>query len=219
MNTSQENYIKAIYSLSEKSDTEYVNTSSIAEKLEMKSASVTEMLKKFESKKLIEYKKYKGAKLTKKGASVALQIVRKHRLWEVFLVKKLNFKWDEVHDIAEQLEHIKSNELTDRLDDFLENPKFDPHGDPIPDKSGIITDNRNTLLLSEMAIRQTGVMTGVDDSSSMFLKYLERTNITLGQKIEVKDRLEFDNSLIILAGEKEVTISAQAANNIIIKFN
>ncbi len=219
MNTSQENYIKAIYSLSEKSDSEYVNTSSIAEKLEMKSASVTEMLKKFESKKLIEYKKYKGAKLTKKGTSVALEIVRKHRLWEVFLVKKLNFKWDEVHDIAEQLEHIKSNELTDRLDDFLENPKFDPHGDPIPDKSGVITDNRNTLLLSEMAIRQAGVMTGVDDSSSMFLKYLERTYITLGQKIEVKDRLEFDNSLIILAGDKEVTVSAQAANNIIIKIN
>ena len=219
MNSSQENYLKTIYSLSEKNDSEYVNTSSIADKLNMKSASVTEMLKKLETKKLIDYKKYKGAKLSELGNSAALNIIRKHRLWEVFLLKKLQFKWDEVHDIAEQLEHIQSKELTDRLDDFLENPRFDPHGDPIPDKEGIITDNRNTCLLSEMAIREVGIMTGVQDSSSIFLKYLERTNIILGQKVEIIDKLDFDGSIILKAGEKEVSVSALAAQNIIIRTN
>ena len=219
MNTSQENYLKAIYSLSEKSDSEFVNTSSIAHKLEMKPASVTEMLKKFEAKKLVEYKKYKGAKLSKKGSQASLNIIRKHRLWEVFLLKKLHFKWDEVHEIAEQLEHIQSRELTDRLDDFLENPRFDPHGDPIPDKHGVITDNRNTSLLSEMEVKETGIMTGVQDSSSIFLKYLERINITLGQRMEVLDKMDFDGSMILIAGEKEVSISAQAAQNIIIRIN
>jgi len=219
MNTSQENYLKAIYSLSEKSDSEYVNTSAIADKLEMKSASVTEMLKKFEVKELVEYKKYKGAKLSKKGSQAALNIIRKHRLWEVFLLKKLHFKWDEVHEIAEQLEHIQSRELSDRLDDFLENPRFDPHGDPIPDKHGVITDNRNTSLLSEMAIREIGTMTGVQDSSSIFLKYLERINITLGQRIEVLDKMDFDGSMILITGKKEVSVSAQAAQNIIIRTN
>ncbi len=217
MNTSQENYIKTIYTLSEKSEAEYVNTSSIASKLDMKAASVTEMLKKFESKKLIDYKKYKGAKLTEKGNEVALNLIRKHRLWEVFLLEKLNFKWDEVHDIAEQLEHIQSKELTDRLDDFLENPNFDPHGDPIPDRNGVITDNRKTSFLSEMTVRENGIMTGVQDSSSIFLKYLERLNIVLGQEIEVIEKLEFDGSFVIKVAGKETSISAQAAKNIILR--
>lgn len=217
MNTSQENYIKTIFTLSEKSNADYVNTSSIADKMDMKAASVTEMLKKFESKKLIDYKKYKGAKLTKKGNDIALNLIRKHRLWEVFLLEKLHFKWDEVHDIAEQLEHIQSKELTDRLDDFLENPNFDPHGDPIPDRNGIITDDRKTSFLFELAIREHGIMTGVLDSSSVFLKYLERIDITLGQRIEIVDKFEFDGSFVIRVNGKETSISSQAAKNIILK--
>ncbi len=217
MNTSQENYIKTIYSIAEKSDAEYVNTNSIAEKLEMKASSVTEMLKKFESAEIVNYKKYKGVKLTKKGTSMALNLIRKHRLWEVFLLEKLDFKWDEVHDIAEQLEHIKSKELTDRLDAFLEHPKFDPHGDPIPDEHGVIKDNRPSALLSELSVRESGIMIGVVDSSSVFLKYLERIDMTLGQEISVKEKLEFDGSIVLNVKGKEISVSAQAAKNIILK--
>ncbi|MFK7756186.1 MAG: metal-dependent transcriptional regulator [Flavobacteriales bacterium] len=217
MNTSQENYIKTIYSIAEKSDMEYVNTNAIAEKLDMKASSVTEMLKKFESAGIANYKKYKGVKLTKKGTSMALNLIRKHRLWEVFLLEKLDFKWDEVHDIAEQLEHIQSKELTDRLDAFLEHPKFDPHGDPIPDRDGNIEDNRPSALLSEFAERESGIMIGVVDSSSVFLKYLERIHITLDQELTVIEKLEFDGSLVLSVGGNETSISAQAAKNIILK--
>lgn len=217
MNTSQENYIKTIYSIAEKSDMDYVNTNSIAEKLDMKASSVTEMLKKFESAEIVDYKKYKGVKLTSKGTTLALNLIRKHRLWEVFLLEKLDFKWDEVHDIAEQLEHIQSKELTDRLDAFLDHPKFDPHGDPIPDKHGNIEDNRPSALLNEFAIRESGIMIGVVDSSSVFLKYLERVHITLGQEVQVLDKLEFDGSLVLSVSGSEVSVSAQAAKNIILK--
>jgi len=175
------------------------------------------MLKKLEVKNLISYKKYSGAQLTIDGSKVALNLIRKHRLWEVFLLEKLNFKWDEVHEIAEHLEHIKSRELTDRLDEFLGYPKFDPHGDPIPDKNGIITDNRKTCLLSELAVGEKGILTGVNDSSSVFLKYLERIDLTLGKNICVREKLEYDGSYVITLNKKEVSISQLVAGNIIIK--
>jgi len=132
----EENYIKAIFKLEELNQSKAVSTNDIAIKLSMQPASVTDMIKRLAEKKIVSYKKYHGVLLTVKGKKIALTIIRKHRLWEVFLVKKLNFKWDEVHEIAEQLEHINSNELVEKLDDFLGNPKFDPHGDAIPDKEG-----------------------------------------------------------------------------------
>lgn len=141
----EENYIKAIYKLCEKS-ADAVSTNAIAEKMHTKAASVSDMLKKLSKKKLINYRKYQGVTLTAKGEKLALAIVRKHRLWELFLVQKLNFKWDEVHDIAEQLEHIQSDELVKRIDKFLDHPKFDPHGDPIPDVNGKLHPQRSRLL-------------------------------------------------------------------------
>ncbi len=216
MNTSQENYLKAIYSLSEKSDSEFVNTSSIAHKLEMKPASVTEMLKKFEAKKLVEYKKYKGAKLSEKGSQAALNIIRKHRLWEVFLLKKLHFKWDEVHEIAEQLEHIKSSKLINQLDRFLGFPTHDPHGDPIPDKDGNLKIVEKSLL-STLSKNESGICIGVDDSSSEFLQFLDKKGITLGKKITILDKEDFDNSLSISIGDKKLSISNKIASNLYIR--
>src|SRR6187551_1601443 len=178
MTFSEENYLKSIYHLTILTDSE-VSTNAIAEMMETKASSVTDMLKKLAEKELVIYKKYQGVSLTEKGRLSAKMIVRKHRLWEVFLVEKLGFSWDEVHDIAEQLEHIKSEKLINKLDDFLGNPTEDPHGDPIPDVNGKIIKVEK-LLLSELKANQTGICVGVKDSSAEFLKYLDKNKIALG---------------------------------------
>lgn len=212
----EENYLKAIYKLSEKIDNEGVSTNDIAAVLSTKAASVTDMLKKLSEKKLINYKKYQGVNLTSKGQKVAIDIIRKHRLWELFLVDKLGFKWDEVHDIAEQLEHIDSDELIEKLDTFLEFPKYDPHGDPIPNKSGVFA-NKKMLELFEMPVGFSGNISGVSDHSPVFLKYLEKIGITLGVKIKVEDKNLFDNSFwISLAGAEPIFISKEVARNLLV---
>ena len=160
---SEENYLKAIYHLSTEEE-ETVSTNSLAERLQTTAASVSDMLKKLAKKELIEYKKYQGVNISEKGKRVALQIIRKHRLWEVFLVEKLSFNWDEVHEIAEQLEHIDSPILVKRLDEFLGYPKFDPHGDPIPDERGEF-QAMPQITLSEMAPNQSGLLVGVKDTN------------------------------------------------------
>ena len=216
MTFSEENYLKTIYHITAASGVE-VSTNAIAEKMETKASSVTDMLKKLAEKELIVYKKYQGVLLTEKGKLSAKMIVRKHRLWEVFLVDKLQFSWDEVHDIAEQLEHIKSEKLINKLDDFLGNPTEDPHGDPIPDANGKI-NKVEKLVLAELNENQTGICIGVKDSSTQFLKYLDKNQITLGSKIEVLTKEEFDLSLKIKVEEKGVTISNIIANNIYVKI-
>ncbi len=216
MTFSEENYLKTIYHLTTVLDGE-VSTNAIAEKMETKASSVTDMLKKLAEKELIDYKKYQGVLLTEKGKLSAKMIVRKHRLWEVFLVDKLNFTWDEVHDIAEQLEHIKSEQLINKLDDFLGNPTEDPHGDPIPDINGKI-NKVEKLVLAELNENQTGICTGVKDSSTQFLKYLDKNQITLGSKITVLSKEEFDLSLKIKVEEKVVTVSNSIANNLFVKL-
>ena len=183
MTHSEENYLKAIYHLTVQLEAE-VPTNAIAEMMETKASSVTDMLKKLADKALINYIKYQGVSLTEKGTHAAKMIVRKHRLWEVFLVEKLAFTWDEVHDIAEQLEHIKSEQLINKLDDFLGNPTEDPHGDPIPDAQGKITKIEK-LLLSELAESETAICVGVKDSSADFLQYLNKQKIALGAVIKV----------------------------------
>jgi DtxR family Mn-dependent transcriptional regulator len=175
------------------------------------------MLKKLAEKELVNYKKYQGVSLTEKGKLSAKMIVRKHRLWEVFLVDKLNFAWDEVHDIAEQLEHIKSEKLINKLDNFLGNPTEDPHGDAIPDANGKILKIEK-LLLSELAEYKVGICIGVKDSSTQFLKYLDKNQITLGSKIEILAKEEFDLSLKIKVEDNEVTISNMIANNLYVKI-
>lgn len=215
MTFSEENYLKTIYHITSSSGAE-VSTNAIAEKMETKASSVTDMLKKLAEKELIIYKKYQGVLLTEKGSHLAKMIVRKHRLWEVFLVDKLHFPWDEVHDIAEQLEHIKSEKLVNKLDDFLGNPTEDPHGDPIPDANGKIIKVEK-LLLSELKENQTGICIGVKDSSTQFLKYLDKNQITLGSKMQVVAKEEFDLSLKIKIEDKTVTVSNIIANNLFVK--
>ena len=216
MTFSEENYLKTIYHLTIISDAE-VSTNAIAEMMETKASSVTDMLKKLADKDLVNYIKYQGVSLTNKGKLTAKMIVRKHRLWEVFLVEKLNFPWDEVHDIAEQLEHIKSEQLINKLDDFLGNPTEDPHGDPIPNAKGqIITIEKQ--LLSELSENKIGICVGVKDSSSEFLKYLDKQEIALGSRIEIIEKETFDSSLKIKLDSKELTISNKIAGNLFVKL-
>ncbi|WP_445453288.1 metal-dependent transcriptional regulator [Flavobacterium sp. 25HG05S-40] len=216
MTLSEENYLKTIYHLTSLSEVE-VSTNAIAEKMETKASSVTDMLKKLAEKELIVYKKYQGVLLTDKGSHLAKMIVRKHRLWEVFLVDTLQFPWDEVHDIAEQLEHIKSEKLINKLDDFLGNPTEDPHGDPIPDATGKIV-KIDKLLLSELKENQTGICVGVKDSSAEFLKYLDKNSIALGVSIKVNSIEDFDLSLNVRVNGSDLLISNKIAGNIFMKM-
>ncbi|WP_396145324.1 metal-dependent transcriptional regulator [Flavobacterium sp.] len=215
MTISEENYIKVIYHLSLVSP-KGVNTNAIAGMLDTKASSVTDMLKKLSEKELVAYQKYQGVTLTDKGFYSAKMIVRKHRLWEVFLVDKLNFSWDEVHEIAEELEHIKSENLINKLDEFLDFPSFDPHGDPIPNADGEIK-KINKLLLSETELNKEYQCVGVKDSSSEFLQYLDKQKIALGSKITVKEKESFDDTLLVQIDSRELTISNKIANNLYVK--
>ena len=210
----EENYLKSIYILIEQ-DGDAVSTNAIAEKVNTKAASVTDMLKKLSDKKLINYQKYQGVTLTTKGEKVALNIVRKHRLWEMFLVEKLNFKWDEVHDVAEQLEHINSEKLVEQIDKFLNYPKLDPHGDPIPDAKGKLQIQKSQLL-SKFKKNESCIITGVVDHSPAFLRYLDKSGITLGNEIKIKELIEFDHSFQIAVNKsKSFFISNDVAKNIL----
>lgn len=211
----EENYLKEIFKLMEKQGTD-VSTNAIAEKLGTKAASVTDMLKKLSDKKLIHYKKYQGVSLSAKGKKVALEIIRNHRLWEVFLVNKLQFKWDEVHEMAEELEHINSKEMVLRLDKYLGYPKFDPHGDPIPDENGKLGTPKSRLL-SQLNRNQTATVIGVTDHSPAFLQYIAKLGITLGNSIKMKEQIEYDKSLSICINSKTtVYVSHEVAKNILI---
>lgn len=217
MTFSEENYLKAIYHLTVVSSSG-VNTNAIAVAMETKASSVTDMLKKLAEKDLVNYKKYQGVSLTDEGKLAAKMIVRKHRLWEVFLVEKLAFSWDEVHDIAEQLEHIKSEKLINKLDDFLGNPTEDPHGDPIPDAQGQLP-KIDKQLLSDLAEGQKGICVGVKDTSSEFLKYLDKQGIALGSAIEIMGKESFDLSFRIKVGDKPLNISNKIASNLFVKLS
>jgi len=211
----EENYLKIIYHLSQKS-TGTVQTNTIADEIQTKPASVTDMLKKLSDKKLVNYVKYQGVTLTAKGTEIAVNIVRKHRLWEVFLVDKLNFKWDEVHEIAEELEHINSAALVERLDEFLGFPKKDPHGDPIPDRHGIFETLQFTKM-SKLEPGDQGMVVGVSEHSSAFLKYLEKLGLTLGRNIEIVDIADFDGSVELSVENEKINISREVARHILIK--
>lgn len=211
----EENYLKAILRL-ENLDSKNVSTTLIAKRLQTKASSVTDMLKKLSEKGLVNYQKYKGVTLSEKGKKTSTDIVRKHRLWEVFLVEKLNYAWDEVHDIAEQLEHIKSDSLTDRLDAFLGHPAYDPHGDPIPGKDGIITPVNSELLFS-IPENSSCIVKGVIDSSNDFLKFLNSLKIGLGETIKVVSRESFDRSMQVIYGDRTAVLSEKVSKNLIVK--
>lgn len=212
---SEENYLKAIFHLS-KQDSQAVSTNAIARKMETKASSATDMIKKLSEKDFVAYQKYKGVKLTNNGRLAAAAVIRKHRLWEVFLVDKLHFSWDEVHDVAEQLEHIKSEKLTQELDSFLDYPTKDPHGDPIPDSKGKIPSTKK-LLLAKVNQSQSCICVGVKDSSSEFLQYLDKYNIALGTNIDVLSKESYDESMTVKINNIKRLISKEVAQNLFVK--
>ena len=211
----EENYIKAVYYLSLKTDTKITPTS-IAEAVGVNAASVIDMIKKLSEKKFISYNKLEGVSLNKSGSKLALEVVRNHRLWEVFLVQKLGYSWDVVHEIAEQLEHIKHPELADRLDAFLGHPEYDPHGDPIPKSNGEIPKTVNTLL-SEIKVGKSCRVVAIKDTSTLFLQYLIKLSINIGTKISVLEKIPYDNSLQIQIGNEQITnVSAKFSESILV---
>ncbi|MBK8634364.1 MAG: metal-dependent transcriptional regulator [Saprospiraceae bacterium] len=214
--TAEENYLKAIFKIAEK-EKKSVSTNSLARALQTSPASITDMIKKMADKNLLNYEKYKGVTLTIDGNKIATELIRRHRLWEVFLVEKLRFAWHQVHEIAEELEHIGSPELITRLDAFLDYPKFDPHGDPIPNAEGRFTI-RTQLPLGDLGKNIESVLLGVKEHSTPFLEYLHDLNIKIGTNILIKERTEYDHSLSILVDKKrEISISQQVAQNLLVK--
>lgn len=211
----EENYLKAIYRLSLNGYNKITPTA-IAEEISVNAASVVDMIKKLTEKEFIIYDKVKGAKLTDRGSKTALTIIRNHRLWEVFLIEKLGYSWDVVHEIAEQLEHIKHPELADRLDKFLEYPDYDPHGDPIPKSNGEMPNLVKTLL-SEIEVGKTCRVAAVKDTSSIFLQYLLELTVSIGTKIKVLDKIAFDGSMSIEIGkEMKTSVSKKFAENLLV---
>ncbi|MBO9572748.1 MAG: metal-dependent transcriptional regulator [Chitinophagaceae bacterium] len=214
VSSSKENYLKAIFHLQEEDGS--VSTNELARELDTRAASVTDMLKKLKTQKLLLYEKYKGFRLSPEGKKLAIQIIRKHRLWECFLVDKLNFGWEEVHEIAEELEHITSKKLIDRLDEFLGFPKSDPHGDPIPDANGKISLKKQVSLL-ELPVNVQVTVSNITDQSSEMLDLLKHKGISLGTRLEIKKRFSFDNSIELrIKNMAPITISDVVAKNVFV---
>lgn len=214
--SSEENYLKAVYHL--QSEDDKVSTNALAQKLNTRPASVTDMMKKLDAKKLLHYTPYYGFHLTDQGKKAALNIIRRHRLWEVFLSQKLGFEWDEVHSIAEELEHVSSKKLIDKLDAFLDHPDFDPHGDPIPDSRGKIkAPARHTI--DTLPLHQPATVCRVANQSTGMLELIMHKNIRIGTRLEVKKHFEFDHSYELkLKSNTLITISEQLAKNIFVTY-
>ncbi len=214
LSLTEENYLKAIYHLSA-GGSKAVLTNELAEAMSTKAASATDMIKKLSAKELISYEKYYGVNVTNKGKSEALMVIRKHRLWETFLVEKLGFNWDEVHDVAEQLEHINSPRLIEKLDEFLGYPKVDPHGDPIPDSKGKIKIQPQ-VTLDQLKTGYNGRIAAVKDSDSNLLKYLDKIGAKPGTLIKILGREEYDESMEVLIDDHRVFISKEVSHNILV---
>ena len=211
---SEENYIKGIYHLQQQKDT--VTTNSLANELQTRPASVSDMLKKLQIKKLLEYEKYRGFRLNASGNKVALNIVRRHRLWEYFLVTKLGFEWDKVHAIAEELEHVSSPELIQRLDNFLNYPQTDPHGDPIPDMNGKIPVIKQ-VSIADVPVKKNVVVSSVSNQSAEMLELLDHYHVGIGTPLKVNMRFSFDGSVEIkVLKHAACIISQQVAKNIFV---
>jgi DtxR family Mn-dependent transcriptional regulator len=211
----EENYLKAIYKIAEK-DKKPAGTNAIAGEMATSAASVTDMLKRLAEKGLINYQKYKGVNLSPKGSRLATNLIRKHRLWESFLVEKLGFTWDKIHDIAEQMEHIKSEELVKKLDEFLDFPKFDPHGDPIPNAEGKFT-LRVQILLSLLRKEDNAIVIGVKEHDNDFLRFLNSKNIQLGTHVQIIEKNDYDKSMTVIIEDKEVVLTEKVTRQIFVK--
>ena len=219
LSQSEENYLKSIFNLLNETDSNQVNTNLIAEDLNTKPSSVTEMIKKLSDKQLVGYRKYKGSNLTESGEKIAIQIIRKHRLWETFLVEKLSFNWNEVHDIAEQLEHINSPLLTRRLSEFLSHPKFDPHGDPIPNEDGIFPKHDSEVKLTDLLLNQEAMVIKIGSDHTALLSFLSNNNIGIHTQIKCLEKNDFDDSMKVeLEGKTIINLSKKVIKNIYVKI-
>jgi len=217
LTSTEENYLKAIFKIQEREGGP-AGTNHIAEEMETSAASASDMIRKLSSKELVDYEKYRGVQLSPEGRRLATALIRKHRLWESFLVEKLNFNWDEIHDIAEELEHIRSPKLIQRLDKYLGHPKFDPHGDPIPNSEGVFHE-RQQKPLSKMAIGKTGVVVGVNEHSSSFLQFLDQHRLVLGSRVEVLQLFDFDESVEVKINDTQTkTLSKKVSENIYVQI-
>jgi DtxR family Mn-dependent transcriptional regulator len=205
--TSEENYIKAIYHL--QGEESMVTTNELSAELKTRPASVTDMLKKLKAKKLLIYEKYQGFRLSNEGRKVALGIIRRHRLWEYFLSEKLKFSWDEVHEVAEQLEHVTSKKLIDKLDEYLGFPRFDPHGDPIPDQQGKLATHERICIVA-VPVNQPMEVCHVGNQSAEMLDILKHNNISIGTRLEVRKHFSFDNSIEVKIGRQQPFILSEA---------
>jgi DtxR family transcriptional regulator, Mn-dependent transcriptional regulator len=213
---SEENYIKTIFHLQQHHDT--VTTNALAKELKTSAASVTDMMKKLKIKKLLHYEAYRGFKLSTEGRKVALGIIRRHRLWEFFLAEKLKFNWEEVHAVAEELEHVGSKKLIDKLDEYLGHPKFDPHGDPIPDINGKIESNKQ-FCITALPLSTSAVVCRVQNQSVEMLDLLKHKKITIGTNLEIKKKFSYDESLEVkIKQQPAFTISNELAKNIFVKY-
>lgn len=219
LSQSEENYLKSIFNLLTETQNDQINTNLIAEDLDTKPSSVTEMIKKLSDKKLVGYQKYKGSNLTKAGEKIAIQVIRKHRLWESFLVEKLSFKWNEVHDIAEQLEHINSSLLTNRLSEFLNHPKFDPHGDPIPDENGVFPKHDSEVRLTDLLLNQNAMVIKIGSDHTALLSFLSNNNIGIHTQIKCLEKNDFDDSMKVeLESQTIINLSKKVIKNIYVKI-
>jgi len=212
---SEENYLKTIFHL--QVGTEAVTTNALAEKLQTRPASVTDMMKKLNAKKLLHYKPYYGFYLSTEGKKIALNVIRRHRLWEFFLAEKLKFSWNEVHEVAEELEHVSSKKLIDKLDEYLGFPHCDPHGDPIPDSKGKMK-TFNEVPLTDLPLNQPAEVRRVANQSSEMLELLQHKNIGIGSRLEAKKNFDFDHSIEIKIKSTTITISEQLAKNILVSY-
>jgi DtxR family Mn-dependent transcriptional regulator len=212
----EENYLKAIYRLT-RFTPDGATTNDVAGEVNTKASSVTDMLKKLKKKAMVNYSPYKPVTLTDEGRETAIRVIRKHRLWEVFLVDKLDFKWDEVHEIAEELEHIQSAKLINRLDQFLGYPTHDPHGDPIPDSEGNIQHHKD-ITIADLQVGQFGMIIGLKDTSPAFLRYLDESGLTLGKTVKINEVNDYDQMMhITLNLNDERNVSHRVAKNLYIK--
>lgn len=220
LSLTEEDYLKAIYQLSDHQRDKFISTNDIARKIDISAASVSDMLKKLSQKELINYVKYQGVQLTEEGKKMAIYIIRKHRLWETFLVEKLKFSWEEVHEIAEQLEHIHSPALISKLDAFLDFPTYDPHGDPIPNEKGEITLSKR-IILKDAPLNKELKVVAVEENSTQFLKYLNKIKVNIGTVLKIIEKIEYDESFEIhLVNENKVTmISREVSENIYVSMN
>ncbi len=219
LSPTEENYLKAIFKLTEEAEKPSATTNALATEMNIAAASVTDMLRRLSEKELIHYEKYKGVRLEASGRKIATMLVRKHRLWEYFLVEKLKFEWDEVHEIAEELEHVRSDELVNRLDEYLGKPNFDPHGDPIPRADGTIPVRQLTPL-SSLKAGQHGVLTGLQNHPDSLMRYLRKVNIGIGTKIQVLELHDFDESVSVkIDDEKEMELSEKVSKSLLLKIS